>query len=145
MVEVQLNARLSGPAMEQKQAGKGRRVQKCQPAEVEVQVDQIDLPREQLRCRLDDLIGSLVVEVAGDSHAGRPSSLGNCHGKVHVINWGSVAEHFLSARADVAAANKRRLRGKSCVCLPKRSSAGNNVAGGTPPAARMSAVLGLKP
>jgi len=46
VVEMQLYTRLSGAALEQKQAGKGRRVQKCQRAEVEVQVDQVDLPRE---------------------------------------------------------------------------------------------------
>src|ERR1700744_2450666 len=98
-----------------------------------------------MRFRLDDLIGTFVVEVAGDPHAGRPSGLGDCHGKVHVINGGSVAEHFLSARADWAAADKRRLRGKSCNCVPKRSSVGNNMAPSTPRAMRMSAVRGLKP
>jgi hypothetical protein len=71
------------------------------------------LASEQSLCDVDKVVGGLVVEVAGDPNGGRPCGSGDCQGIGHGFSWGSVAELFLSARADSAANSRRRQRGNS--------------------------------
>jgi hypothetical protein len=92
---------------------------------------------KQLGCDLDKVIGGLVIEVADDAVV--------IAGSRSCFSWRSVAELFLSARADAAANSRRRQRGTSCSYVPTRSRVENDVAAETPRAVRISAVQVTKP